>query len=58
MEQLQKPGSDNMGTAFSGDSSDLSQVKAELVLLTKKYERLASKEARMQVWHQQCSTSC
>ena len=51
MEQMQKPGEDRRGTAFGPDGGDqsLAQVKAELVLINKKYERLLSKEVRMQV---------
>lgn len=51
MEQMQKPGEDRRNTSFSADSGDhsVAQIKAELVLTTKKYERLLSKEARLQV---------
>ena len=55
MEHIQKPYSvDRQKTQFSLDSSDSSHLKAELMLLQRKFERLAQKERRLQVGSRSC----
>ena len=50
MDNMQKPSINNRNTAFAVDlNNDQSQLKADFLLLQRKYERLEQKERRMQV---------
>ena len=49
MEHFQKPSMDRRNTVFSLDSSETAQLKSELMLLQRKFDRLEQKEKRMQV---------
>jgi hypothetical protein len=48
MEHFQQPPTGRRGTVFSLDSSETAQLKSELMLLQKKFDRLEQKEKRMQ----------
>ncbi|ELT99958.1 hypothetical protein CAPTEDRAFT_223727 [Capitella teleta] len=48
MEHFQTPSTNRRGTVFSLDSSETGQLKSELMLLQKKFDRLEQKEKRMQ----------
>ena len=49
MEHIQRPSLDRRNTVFGLEASDSAQLKSELVLMQRKYERLEQKEKRLQV---------
>ena len=49
MEAIQRPSLDRRNTVFGLEANDSAQLKSELVLMQRKYERLEQKEKRLQV---------
>ena len=49
MEAYQQPNLERQKTVFHLDASESGQLKSELLLLQKKFDRLEQKEKRMQV---------